>query len=81
MTRAHDPEAICAFCDEYRVRDAEPEYAAIGMGKCLVQSENPPLSAHVAWDCRACISFRLDRKNIAARRQYVQVQKLNQEKP
>lgn len=82
MTRAHDPEAICACCDEYSVKQAAPEYADIGMGKCMVQCENPPLSPHVSWDRPACISFRLDRKNLGARRQYVQVQKINQqEKP
>lgn len=79
MTRAHDPEDICAMCDEYRVRDAEPEYAAVGMGRCNVQADNPPLSKHVAWDNRTCLSFRLDRPNIVARRQYVQVQRINQQ--
>lgn len=79
MTRAHNPEDICAHCDEYSVRQAAPEYADIGMGKCLVQCENPPLAAHVSWDRPACVSFRLDRRNIVARRQYVQVQRLNEQ--
>lgn len=78
MTRAHNPDHICAMCDEYSVKQAEPEYAAIGMGRCQVQAENPPLSKHVAWSQGACISFRLDKANIAARRQYVQVQKINE---
>lgn len=77
MTRAPNPDHICAMCDLYSVKQAEPEYAAIGMGRCQVQAENPPLSKHVAWNQGACISFRLDKPNTAARRQYVQVQKLN----
>lgn len=65
------------MCDEYSVRTAEPEYAEIGMGRCNVQAENPPLSKHVSWDAAPCVSFRLDRPNIAARRQYVQLQQAN----
>lgn len=78
MIRGRSPDDICAFCDEYRVKDADPEYAAIGMGRCNVQAENPPLSKHVAWDSNPCVSFRIDTKNLAVRRQYVQVQRLNQ---
>lgn len=73
--RTPGPDDICALCDEYSVKLAEPEYAAIGMGRCLVQAEQRFLSAHVAWDNKTCVSFRLDRPNLAARRQYVAVQR------
>lgn len=78
MIRGPSPDDICATCDEYSVRDAEPEYAAIGMGRCSVQAENPPLSKHVAWNASPCVSHCIDRANLAARRQYVQVQRLNE---
>jgi hypothetical protein len=79
MIRGASPDDICALCDEYSVKQAAPEYAAIGMGLCPVKRDNPPLSAHVSWDAPACVSFRLDRVNVVARRQYVQVQRLNQQ--
>jgi hypothetical protein len=78
MIRGASPDDICAFCDEFSVRQAAPEYAAIGMGQCQVAEAGRPLR-HVAWDNPNCVSFRLDRVNLVARRQYVQVQKINQQ--
>lgn len=78
MIRGHSPDEMCALCDEYSVKQADSAQAALGMGLCGV-SEPGKARVHVAWDCRVCVSFRLDHKNLAARRQYVQVQKLNRQ--
>lgn len=77
MTRDRD---ICALCDEFSVKQASPEQAGIGMGRCLART-GALLSGHVAWDSETCVSFRLDGPNLARRQQYVQVQKLNKEAP
>lgn len=78
MTR--DPSRVCALCDEYSVKQAEPEKAQAGMGRCLIRA-GTNLAEHVQWDEATCVSFRLDRINLARRQQYVQVQKLNRENP
>lgn len=70
-----NPDHICGLCDEFDVGQAAPEYAALGMARCMVQSENPPLSAHVSWDGSACVSFRLDRTDLHAKRQFVEAQR------
>lgn len=72
MTDHHRPDDICALCDEFSVKRANPEYASLGMGRCLGEER---IVRHVAWDSRTCITFRLDKPNIAARRQYVQQQR------
>jgi hypothetical protein len=73
--RGPGPDDICALCDEYSVRQAAPEQAARGMGRCLVRDESGPLHLHVEWNGRTCVSFRLDRPNLATRRQYVALQR------
>jgi hypothetical protein len=79
MTRAANPDDICAYCDEFSVKQAAPEMAELGMGRCRKHFEGSHgLDIHVGWNSRTCVSFRLDRVNIAARRQYVQVQRINQ---
>lgn len=79
MIRGPSPDDICAMCDEYRVKDADPDYAALGMGICKKRVDTPIYtSIYVAWNGDPCVSHRLDRPNLAARRQYVQVQKLNE---
>lgn len=78
MTRPTTPDDICALCNEYSIREAAPEYAALGMGRCLARTTRF-LSAHVAWDEKPCVSYRLDRPNIVKRRQYVQVQRINRQ--
>lgn len=77
MTRDRD---ICALCDEFNVKQADPEQAAIGMGRCLARTSGH-LSTHVGWDDGACVLFRLDRPNLARRQQYIQIQKLNRTSP
>lgn len=72
------PNQICALCDEYSVKQAAPEFAELGMGRCLARHESGVLSIHVSWDAPFCVSFRQDRANIVARQQYIQVQKINQ---
>lgn len=66
---------ICATCAAFSVRQAEPEYASIGMGLCLALTTRH-LSAHVAWDA-TCEAFK-PAADVEARLQYVQVQRLNQ---
>jgi hypothetical protein len=69
----------CALCNEYSVKQAAPEYAALGMGRCLVRHDLGHLSVHVGWDSETCVSFCLDRANLAKRRHYVQIQRQKQE--
>lgn len=72
MTRAHNPDDICATCDEFKLKDAEPAYCDIGMGICQKRVDTPMYDLkYVGWNNGACISFRLDRPNLAKRRQYV----------
>lgn len=77
MTRAPSTTDICAFCDEFR--KAAPEYADLGLGRCRVHEGQPPLSVHVRWDARTCISYRLDKPNLSARREFVDKQRAKQE--
>lgn len=75
MIRGPAPDDICAMCDEFSVKQAAPEMAELGMGRCRKHFEHGHgLDIHVGWNSRTCVSFRLDRGNIAARRQYVQMQ-------
>lgn len=75
MIRAPSPEDICAYCDEFSLKGVDPDIASIGMGRCLARSESERLNLHVGWNSQTCVSYRLDRANIAKRRQYVQQQK------
>jgi hypothetical protein len=79
MSAIRNHDQICAMCDEYSVKQAAPEYVALGMGRCLARHDHGHLSVHVGWDCETCVSFRLDRANLAKRRQYVQIQRQKQE--
>jgi hypothetical protein len=79
MSAIRNHDQICAMCDEYSVKQAAPEYAALGMGRCLARHDHGHLSVHVGWDCETCVSFRLDRSNLAKRRQYVATQRQKQE--
>jgi len=74
-----DKGDICALCDEWSLKQAAPEYAAIGMGRCLARHDHGHLSVHVGWDSETCVSFRIDRTNLAKRRQYVEIQRQKQE--
>jgi len=74
MIRGRGADDICALCDEYSVKLADPEQAAQGRGLCQVAEPGRQLG-HVDWDGRTCVSFRLDWPNLAARRQYVAVQR------
>jgi len=69
-----NPDEICGLCDEFTVKLAAPEKAAAGQGLCLVAEQGKELQ-HVNWDGRPCVSFRLDRQHLSARRQYVAVQR------
>lgn len=77
--RSPNPDHICGLCDEFDVAQAAPECAAQGMGRCLVRDERGPLTLHVPWDGRSCISFRLDRPNLRRRRQFVDAQRAARE--
>jgi hypothetical protein len=69
-----NPDEICAMCDEFTLKQAEPAKAATGQGLCLVAEQGRPLH-HVDWHGRTCVSFRLDRENLTLRRQYVAQQR------
>lgn len=75
MIRSPNPDDICAMCDEWTRKGVDPDIASIGMGRCLARSESERLNLHVGWNAQTCVSYRLDRSNIAKRRQYVQQQK------
>jgi len=72
--RSPTADDICALCDEYSVKLADPEQAARGRGLCQVAETGRQLQ-HVDWNDRTCVSFRLDWPQLAARRQYVAVQR------
>ncbi|KQQ93641.1 hypothetical protein [Massilia sp. Leaf139] len=74
MIRGRGPDDICALCDEYSVRAADPKHAAQGKGLCQKGEQGKPL-VHVDWDSGTCVSYRLDWPNLAARRQYVAIQR------
>jgi hypothetical protein len=79
MIRGRSPDHICALCDEYSVKQADPA-AGTGMGRCMVRTGGH-LSQHVEWNGSTCVSFRIDRKNLAARRQYVTMQQQKETPP
>jgi hypothetical protein len=72
--RCSNPDHICGLCDEFDVDQAAPECAEKGMGLCLVAEQGKPF-VHVSWDSRPCVSFRLERVNLAKRRQEVELQR------
>jgi hypothetical protein len=76
-----DPSEMCALCDEFSVRLAAPEYADVGMGRCLASDSDQAKFQYVAWNSRPCISYRVDIKNLAARRQYVAIQQQKETPP
>lgn len=73
--RSPNPDHICGLCDEFDADRADLEYAECGMGRCQVHAEGGVLAVHVAWDGRPCVSFRLDRPNLRAKREFVAVQR------
>lgn len=73
--RAPNSDHICGLCDEFDAGLAAPEYAACGMGRCRVHAEGGVLAVHVPWDGWPCVSFRLDRPNLRAKRQFVALQR------
>ena len=79
MSPIRNHDQICALCDEFSVKQAPSEYAALGMGRCLARHDHAHLSVYVAWNGETCVSFRLDRPNLAKRRQYVEVRRQKQE--
>jgi hypothetical protein len=79
MIRGAGPDDICAMCDEYSHKLAAPEYQQLGMGRCGIAEPGKP-HVHVEWSGHKCVSYRLDRVNVAARRQYVDQQRNNSSK-
>jgi hypothetical protein len=76
-----DRDEKCALCDEYSVREAEPEFADVGMGRCMARDPKGFLSPHVAWNAETCISYRIDRPNLGKRRQYIAIQQQKETPP
>lgn len=80
--RGPNPDHICGLCDEFDVDQVAPEFVELGMALCRVRAEQAApavLAVHVAWDCGACVSFRLDRPNLRSKRQFVEVQRRAQQ--
>jgi hypothetical protein len=73
--RCPNPDHICGFCTEFTMKDAEPEYAELGMGRChgYDQDAMSP-KRYVVWD-EKCILFVRDKRNQGARRQFVDQQR------
>lgn len=70
-----DRDDKCALCDEFSVKHAAPEFADLGMGRCQKNYEHGEgLNIHVGWNAVPCVSYRVDRNNLAARRQYIAMQ-------
>ncbi|MGZ7030178.1 MAG: hypothetical protein ACXVG9_12705 [Terriglobales bacterium] len=66
-----NPDEICGFCVDFTRRDAEPQYTALGMGRChgYDNGETSPVR-YVAWS-ESCVLFDKDKANVHARRQFV----------
>jgi hypothetical protein len=77
--RCPNPDHICGYCTEFTVKDAEPEYAELGMGRChgYEQDVTSP-KRYVVWD-EKCILFVRDKRNIAARRRFVEERRASAE--
>lgn len=74
MIRGRGPDDICALCDEFSRKLADPDQVAQGRGLCLITEPGRP-RRHVDWAGETCVSYRLDWPNMAARRQFVAVQR------
>lgn len=74
MTRCHLPDEICGYCASFTRRDAEPQYSALGMGRChgYDQDATSPVR-YVAWN-ETCILFDRDKDRSAreSRRRFVE---------
>lgn len=80
MIRGRGLDDLCALCDEFSRKLAEPDQVEQGRGLCPVAEPGKPLR-HVDWDGDTCVSFRLDRPNLRRRRQFVEVQRRAQQAP
>lgn len=69
--RTPSPDEICGLCVDFTRKDAEPQYAELGMGRChgYDQDENTPVR-YVGWD-HTCVLFAKDKANASACRQFV----------
>lgn len=69
-----NPDEICGMCVDFTRRDAEPQYTALGMGRChgYDQDENSP-KRYVAWS-ESCVLFDRDNDRSAreSRRRFVE---------
>jgi hypothetical protein len=76
MIRGPSSDDICAYCDYFTTKDADLAHVAAGMALCLKRVYTPMYDLqYVPWNNGTCVSFRLDRPNLAKRRHFVQQQK------
>jgi hypothetical protein len=69
-----DPDQICGYCTGFTRKEAEPQYAALGMGRChgYDNDETSPVR-YVAWN-ESCFLFDKDKDRATAdsRRRFVE---------
>lgn len=77
--RAPSPDQICGMCVDFTRKNAEPQYVALGMGRChgYDQDATSPVR-YVAWS-ETCVLFDKDKANAHARRRFVEKCQLERE--
>lgn len=70
--RTRNPDFICGFCEHFTMKNAEPQYTALGLGRChgFDNDESAP-ARYVEWDT-ACVLFRRDVARWHDRKPYVE---------
>lgn len=70
--RGPNPDFICGFCEHFTMKDAEPQYAELGLGRCRgFDNEDPAPARYVEWDTQ-CVLFRRDVVRWHDRKLYVE---------
>jgi hypothetical protein len=73
--RGSNPDFICGFCEHFTLKDVEPQYAELGLGRCHgFDNEDRAPSRYVEWDTQ-CVLFRRDVVSWQARKRFVEQQR------
>jgi hypothetical protein len=73
--RSHNADFVCGFCEHFTLKDAEPQYAERGLGRCHgFDNEDDAPGRYVAWDV-GCVLYRRDVVSWQARKRFVEQQR------
>jgi hypothetical protein len=73
--RGPNPDFICGFCEHFTMKDAEPQYTELGLGRCHgFDNDNQTPARYVEWDA-GCVLFRRDVVSWQARKRFVEQQR------